>query len=137
MMAVSAHLISLNMAGTDLELHVWLDGTDMALGEGQMSSRSYEGLNADCQIKRVNICASSSDRHRHGRCNPDCDTPKFGIGLVCERQVGLIEGLHGSNVFPIAVVQVRLHMHANVLRAGDHFAAKVVGLQHSGKLGQW
>lgn len=81
-----------------------------------------------------NICTrlfGSSDRCRpEGRIS-DCGTPKFRVGLVCERQVGLIEGLNGSDIFPVTVIEVRLHVHADVLCTWDDFAAKIVGLRHS------
>ena len=54
--------------------------------------------------------------------------PEFGRRAVCEGQVGLIEGLHGSNVLPVAIIQVCLDVHAHVLRARDHLTAEVIGL---------
>ena len=45
---------------------------------------------------------------------------------LCERQVGVIEGLDGANVLPVVIEQVCLHV---VLSSGggDDLAAKVVG----------
>lgn len=58
-------------------------------------------------------------------------TPELWGGVVCEGQVGLVEGLDGSNVLPVAVIEVGLDVHAHVLRARDHLAAKVVRLRHT------
>jgi len=55
--------------------------------------------------------------------------PELWLGAVCEGQVGLIEGLHSSNVLPVAIVQVCLYVHAHVLGTGDDLTAKVVCLQ--------
>lgn len=57
------------------------------------------------------------------------EAPELGRGAVGERQVGLVEGLHGPDVLPVAVVQVGLDVHAHVLRAGNHLAAKVIRLR--------
>ena len=54
--------------------------------------------------------------------------PEVGVGGVCEGEVGVIEGLNGPNVLPVAVVQVGLHMHAHVLGARDDLAAEIVCL---------
>lgn len=44
----------------------------------------------------------------------------------CERQVGIEEGFDGTNVFPVVVVKVRMHVEL-LSSLGDNFGAKVVG----------
>lgn len=56
--------------------------------------------------------------------------PKLWSWVVCEGQVGFIEGLHSSDIFPVAIVKVSLDVHAHVLRTRDDLAAKVIRLSH-------
>lgn len=48
--------------------------------------------------------------------------------MICEGQIALVKGLDGPYVLPIAVIQVRLDVHAHVLCARDDLAAKVICL---------
>jgi len=62
---------------------------------------------------------------------PCSHTPELRVGGVCEREVGLVEGAHGTNVLPVALEQVGLHLEAKVLGTRNDVAAKVVLLAAS------
>ena len=48
-----------------------------------------------------------------------------GLGLVAV-EVGVVEGLDGTDILPVTIVQVRLDVHAHVLGRGNDLAAEVV-----------
>merc|ERR1719316_424532 len=49
-----------------------------------------------------------------------------GVRGVTERQVGLVEGLDRPDVLPVAVEEVRLHLHPHAVGPGDDLAPEVV-----------
>ena len=57
------------------------------------------------------------------------NVPELWLWAVCESKVGFIEGLYCPNVLPVAIIQVRLNVHAHVFCAWNDLAAKVIGLQ--------
>lgn len=54
--------------------------------------------------------------------------PVVRLGVLGEGQVGIVEGLNCPNVLPVAVIQVGLYMHPEILGTRNDFTAKVIRL---------
>lgn len=55
-------------------------------------------------------------------------SPVIRLGVLGESQIGVVEGFNCSNVLPVPVIQVGLHVHAQILGTRNHFTAKIVCL---------